>query len=48
MKQMNAEGFEHENMEQFSSLMSNLLSNITKNMGDEEEKVMNLPTQEGE
>jgi hypothetical protein len=36
MKQMNTEGYEHEGMESFSNLMTNLLSNINKNLGDEE------------
>jgi len=42
MKQMNTEGLEHDNMESFSNLMTTLLSNINKNMGDEEAKVQQL------
>lgn len=35
MKEMNAENLEGDNMESFGNLMSNLLSNISKNMVDE-------------
>lgn len=40
MKEMNIQGQEHENMENFSNLMSNLLSNISKNMGDDDNQVL--------